>query len=74
MGAFVRNERTKLTATYLNGLAIAILAVGALAPVINVASGQAKPTISTALTPAICALISVALHLVARRLLKALED
>jgi hypothetical protein len=34
MGAFVRNERTKLTATYLNGLAIAILAVGALAPVI----------------------------------------
>jgi len=35
--ATIHNERTKLTATYLNGAATAVLAVGALAPLFSVA-------------------------------------
>jgi Na+-driven multidrug efflux pump len=31
----VHNERTKLTATYLNGVAIAVIAVGGLAPIFS---------------------------------------
>jgi hypothetical protein len=31
----VANERAKLTATYINGLAIAMFAVGGLAPVVS---------------------------------------
>jgi hypothetical protein len=38
--SLVQNEQVKLTATYLNGLAIAIFAVGGLAPVVGVVSGD----------------------------------
>jgi hypothetical protein len=74
MGALVRNERTKLTATYFNGVAIAIFAIGALAPSINAASAQARLWPVVAPTIVICILISATLHFVARRILKGLED
>jgi hypothetical protein len=74
MANLVRNERTKLTATYLNGLAIAVFAVGALAPSISAASSQARLWPVIAPTIVICILISAALHFAARRSLKGLED
>jgi len=73
MGALVRNERTKLTATYFNGVAIAIFAVGALAPSINATDSQARFWPVVAPTIVICLLISATLHFVARRILKGLE-
>ena len=73
MGKLVRNERTKLTATYLNGLAIAVFAVGALAPSINATNSQASMW-PVAPIIVICVLVSVALHFAGRRGLKGLED
>jgi len=35
----VRNEQNKLTATYLNGIAVALFAVGGFAPLASVAVG-----------------------------------
>ena len=40
----VANEQTKLSATYLNGLAIAIFAVGGLAPVVALVTGSPSAT------------------------------
>jgi len=37
--SLIHNEQTKLTATYLNGLAMAIFAIGAVAPVVTIFSG-----------------------------------
>jgi hypothetical protein len=69
----VRNERLKISATYVNGIAIAVMAIGCFAPVISVAqSGQ------VALGPfglaAICFTGSVILHWVARMLLGGMEE
>jgi sensor histidine kinase regulating citrate/malate metabolism len=74
MGKLVRNERTKLTATYFNGVAIAVFAVGALAPMINAANMQASLWPVVASSVVICLLGSAILHFVARRILKGLED
>jgi hypothetical protein len=38
----VGNERTKLTATYVNGVAIAIFAIGGFAPLISLASASTQ--------------------------------
>ena len=73
MGALVRNERTKLTATYLNGLAIAVIAVGGIAPVFNAINHVDPLTLPLALTVGICLFLSAALHLFARRILKGLQ-
>lgn len=72
----VHIERTKLTATYLNGLAIAIFAVGALAPVFSNFYGNASNMGlgSLAIGTVICLIISLALHFVARRFLRRLEQ
>lgn len=37
----IHNERTKLTATWLNGLAIAVAAIGGVAPLVSVLSDSA---------------------------------
>lgn len=59
----IHNERIKLFATYLNGLAIAIFAVGALAPSFSMLYGTLPNSGSsfTAVTP-ICVIVSAALH------------
>jgi hypothetical protein len=54
MAANAREERIKLTATYLNGLAIAVMAVGGFAPLVSGAPNAA--------TVAVCLVISIALH------------
>jgi len=64
--SLIHNERTKLTATFLNGLAIAFIAVGALAPVL--AGGFRNPAIYVA-QAAVCLVTAFALHFEARKLL-----
>lgn len=71
----IANERTKLSATYVNGVAIAVLAVGGLAPLF--AQRATLPiAIDPWLTPAIsllCLCISGALHWAARGSLRELR-
>jgi hypothetical protein len=70
----VRNERTKLTATYLNGVAIAFAALGAIAPWIAYAQGAATRLIVAGLSTVICVALSVSLHLVGRAMLGQLRE
>ena len=70
--SLVHNERTKLSATYLNGVAIAVMAVGGLGPVVSVLNGGAAPVLGIAAVSVICLLGSIALHFLARRLLGSL--
>ena len=49
MNKTVRNERRKLTASYLNGIAIAVLAVGGFAPLANFAQTGGTGTASIVL-------------------------
>jgi hypothetical protein len=72
----VRNEKAKLTATYVNGLGIAIFAVGSLAPLFNTLSSTAPglPYWGLAIISGLCFAGSVALHLFARRILEGLEE
>lgn len=65
----VANERAKLTATYVNGVAIAVLAVGGLAPVF----AQPHTTLGIVLSSAFCVLVSAILHWVARGYLQELR-
>ncbi|WP_160007940.1 amino acid transporter [Rhizobium sp. 18055] len=73
MSDLVRNERTKLTATYVNGLAIAVIAVGGIAPAFGAANGISALTPPLVLTVCVCLFLSAALHLLARRILKGLR-
>lgn len=68
----VRNERAKLTATYVNGVAIAVLAVGGLAPVFAVRP-SGTPSLSVLASSILCFCVSAALHWAARRFLKELR-
>lgn len=70
----VRNERLKLSATYLNGVAIAILAVGGFAPATAVVTGASAAASSLAFVLLlVCVGASVALHYTASDLLKGLR-
>jgi hypothetical protein len=64
-------EQTKLTANYVNGTAIAILAVGGLAPLVTLT--PTKPLLPVVIVSVICVLFSLVLHLQARHLLKELD-
>ena len=71
----VANERAKLSATYVNGVAIAILAVGGLARLFAQRSPAPSPTDQFWLTPAIlrlCLCVSGTLHWAARSFLREL--
>lgn len=57
--SLIHNERTKLTATYFNGAAISIFAIGGFAPV-AAGFGSGLQT------------VTIILHLLARRVLKGL--
>ncbi|WP_428031451.1 amino acid transporter [Ancylobacter sp.] len=60
--SLVHNERTKLSATYLNGIAIAVMAVGGLAPVVSVLNGGAAPALGIAAVSVICFAGSITLN------------
>jgi hypothetical protein len=70
----IHNEQTKLTATYLNGLAVALFGVGGLAPVFSYIFGSVagQPLWAVALVAVICILVSAILHFTARRILTGL--
>lgn len=72
----IENERTRLTAAYLNGLAIAIFAVGGFAPIVSYAyaSKDGQPLWVIVVVTLICVLGSVALHLLARHRLGGLIE
>ena len=72
--SLIHNEQTKLTATYLNGLAMAIFAIGAVAPVVTIFSGGERGApLGLSATVVVCLSVSGALHYVARRTLKGLR-
>ncbi len=62
------NERLKLTAAFLNGIAIAILNVGALAPLLNWIVGSMNSSVHLMILAGVslvCILLAAMLHLVA---------
>lgn len=72
----VANERRKLSATYLNGLAVAVFAVGGFAPFISTVlasgSGAQSPFLVLGVM-AVCWMVSGAIHSAARASLKGLQ-
>ena len=74
--SLIHNERTKLRARYLNGLAIAIFAVGGLAPAFNAAyaAPSGVPYWAVALSSLVCLIISTVLHVRASWVLRDLRE
>lgn len=64
--SLVYNERAKLTATFINGVAIALVAIGILAPAIVSFSTTASLSSGLLVVMAICAMGAGVLHFVAR--------
>lgn len=71
----VRNERLKLFATYLNGLGIALFAVGGLAPLFSALYGSTlvASVRFVVLMSAICFIVSGALYYSGSLILKGLR-
>jgi len=70
----IYNERIKLFATFVNGLGIAIFAVGGLAPLISSLNGSASPRQLLLFTSATCILGAFALHYIASAVLKRIRS
>jgi hypothetical protein len=73
----VRNERTKLTASWLNTLATALIAAGTFAPVAATLYGLSSPTTSSTylgLLAVGCIALGVGLHVTGRTLLGRLRE
>jgi cation transporter-like permease len=72
----VRNERRKLTASWLNAIA-ALVAAGVFAPVApqiyGFGSNRADQTL-VLISSIVCVVVSLGLHLVGRQFLGALEE
>ena len=70
-----RTEQIKLTATYMNGLAIAFFALGVLAPAFSIfyGAGNYVFTLNSGIGVLVCFFGSITLHLMARRSLRGLE-
>jgi hypothetical protein len=66
----VHNEKTKLTANFLNGVGIAVFAVGGFSPLIASVYGSTAPTFLLVPASVICILFALAIHLLARQVLK----
>ncbi|MFC5342756.1 hypothetical protein ACETK8_06370 [Brevundimonas staleyi] len=63
-----RNERRKLLSSSFNTIGLTVAGIGVLTPLITGARASSTLTIWA------CGAISVVLHLLARRLLRSLED
>ncbi|WP_034996724.1 hypothetical protein [Beijerinckia mobilis] len=71
--SLIQNERTKLTATYLNGIAVAIFGVGVLAPAVtNFSNWDGSSHVVSFAIAGIALISSIAIHFVARKILKGL--
>jgi hypothetical protein len=77
MNKTVRNERRKLTASWLNAIATALVAAGVFAPVASqiygFGSNRADQTL-VLVSSAVCVAMSLVLHLSGRQLLGGLEE
>jgi hypothetical protein len=71
MSKMGRNEIRKVTAGYLNGIAVALLVSGAILPAVMGLNGAQS---NDALVVAAIAVLSFALHYAARSLVRHLED
>jgi hypothetical protein len=71
----IENERIKLTANWLNGLAIATYAVGGIAPILTSFYSGNEPSspLAVALVSGVCFAATGALHFAARRILGGLR-
>ncbi|MDO9417330.1 amino acid transporter [Pararhizobium sp.] len=69
----IHNERTKLSATWLNGISVAMYAVGGFAPLSSSIYSNHGPGIVTAAGTLVCFLAATALHFLARKTLKGLK-
>jgi hypothetical protein len=69
-----RNERLKITATYFNGSAIAAIAVGGFAPLTASLNGppQSSASLPWVIVGWLC--LSAGLHLLARVILRRIEE
>jgi hypothetical protein len=77
MNKTVRNERRKLTASWFNAIATALLAAGLFAPaasqIYGFGSNSADKTL-VVISSTICVAVSLTLHLIGRQLLGGLEE
>jgi cation transporter-like permease len=77
MNKTVRNERRKLTASWFNAIATAIMAAGVFAPVASQIYGFGSNRVDQTLvliSSIVCVVVSLGLHLVGRQFLGALEE
>lgn len=73
----VQNERTKLTAAWLNTLATALVAAGLFAPAAALMYGLSQPTLGATYMVSLalgCLALGIALHLMGRTLLGRLRE
>lgn len=66
----VYNERVKLTANWMSSVAVAVFAIGALAPLFAALYGTQPASVRMVVGTGICILAALALHYWARRSLK----
>ncbi|HZY67891.1 MAG TPA: amino acid transporter [Devosia sp.] len=76
MNKLARNERAKLSAAYVNGIAIAVAATGVLGPLASQLIGTSAPAgpLQLLVFAASCASLSAGLHYIARLFLKGLQE
>lgn len=73
IGMSAREERIKLRAAYLNGLAVAVAAVGGIAPMVSLLARSDANPFATALLALVCLATSGVLHWTASQLLGRLD-
>ncbi|MEO8884114.1 MAG: amino acid transporter [Devosia sp.] len=75
IGKVAGNEQIKLSAAYVNGVAVGLVTAGVLAPLISVfaGSGSSRPWQLVAVLVS-CILVSAALHFGARTLLRGMAE
>lgn len=69
-----RNEQRKITATFINGGAIATFAIGVFTPVIQFFAGTVNSNLSQFVLVVVCIVLAMALHWVARYVLRGMEE
>ena len=69
----VRNEQRKITSSYVNGIALALVGIGVFAQVVAFAQALSV-TIASALVMVCCSVDSLILHWAARNVLEGLEE
>jgi hypothetical protein len=73
----IHNERTKLTAAWINTLAAALIAAGAVAPIAAILYGLSTLPVSAARTFALaftCVGLGIGIHVIARAVLGSLRE